>query len=856
MVVGPRAPIAQDDVFNIPVGCDDGDPLIINALANDVDSDGDPLTFALIGAGNGGTWTDLGNGLVSFTPASGFAGTATINYQVCDNTTPTTLCDTAQIIVTVGTLDVNGCLSNEVFVPVDFGYPTTVVSFVNVTNPNNILGEADELFAQIAGNNSNNIVLDFGVLVPSGRQFTLTWRSDGSETQEASVQVFYSADNVTYTSAGTFSTAAPHNEFQETTFTFPIATRYVRINRASRAPQLDAINYEIFGCVSRNPEISVGNTTILEDAPTRINVLNNVNDPAGSALTIKRVTSGPFNGKVSVNLDNTISYVTNLDYSGPDSLFYEVCNAEGYCSIGKLRINVIDDLCPAGEYKAIPLSGAVTRYFQFGFAGANAATANPTAANFRDTHIRQNNATNNYGGNTKMRSGYVPNNVNRILAFFNLSEIPTSAIVQSATYSMFREGGDNDIMEYRVQRITQTWNEAQVTWNIRATGTPWTTAGGDFGTTIWSTATVGATNKIRYSWNITDLAEQWVLTPADNHGMIIRANETLNKRKEFQPRERGTISERPALEITYIVPVPCAVIPNRPPLANPDFATTNSATMTVISPLVNDTDPDVGDVVSLSSILSVTNGSAVIAGNDVQFTPTFGFNGLATVIYRIEDNLGLADTSIIRIQVTNSPPLAEDDFAADSSGTVQLINVKANDIDPEGDTLSFPQIITTPKNATASVIGGQIQYAPNPGFTGLDTIRYKVCETIFDPNDCSPDLECDTAYVYLTIYNRAPIAVNDNVTANVCQEEIIIPLANDNDPENGDLQIIIVQNPVNGTFSLGADKRIYYNPNVGFTGADTIRYVLLDDGIPPLYSDTAIISISVLVSVNNPQKVP
>ena len=74
-------------------------PVIVDLLANDTDADGDPLTVtsATVPAAqgtlslSGTTWT--------FTPASGFSGTATITYTIADQDGAT---DTATHTVVVG----------------------------------------------------------------------------------------------------------------------------------------------------------------------------------------------------------------------------------------------------------------------------------------------------------------------------------------------------------------------------------------------------------------------------------------------------------------------------------------------------------------------------------------------------------------------------------------------------------------------------------------------------------------------------------------------------------------------------------------------------------------------------------
>lgn len=95
-------PTANDDSATTPMNT----PVDIDALDNDTEGDAalDPTTVSFIAgtepdAATEGVFTvDGTTGLVTFTPATGFTGTVTIDYQVCDLNA---LCDIATITVMV-----------------------------------------------------------------------------------------------------------------------------------------------------------------------------------------------------------------------------------------------------------------------------------------------------------------------------------------------------------------------------------------------------------------------------------------------------------------------------------------------------------------------------------------------------------------------------------------------------------------------------------------------------------------------------------------------------------------------------------------------------------------------------------
>ncbi|MFZ2587480.1 MAG: Ig-like domain-containing protein, partial [Alphaproteobacteria bacterium] len=100
VVVPPNAPpVANDDTATVSCGVVCGHSVTINALANDTDSDGNPLTITGISGLNPaqGTASIVGNQIV-FTPAAGVTGAVVFSYSVSDGHGGT---DTATVTVNV-----------------------------------------------------------------------------------------------------------------------------------------------------------------------------------------------------------------------------------------------------------------------------------------------------------------------------------------------------------------------------------------------------------------------------------------------------------------------------------------------------------------------------------------------------------------------------------------------------------------------------------------------------------------------------------------------------------------------------------------------------------------------------------
>jgi gliding motility-associated-like protein len=69
-------------------------------------------------------------------------------------------------------------------------------------------------------------------------------------------------------------------------------------------------------------------------------------------------------------------------------------------------------------------------------------------------------------------------------------------------------------------------------------------------------------------------------------------------------------------------------------------------------------------------------------------------------------------------------------------------------------------------------------------------------------------------------------------------------LANDYDPDGKIVSITLLGGPNHGQVVLNSDSTITYTPNAGFSGDDSFRYFICDDGVPVL-CDTATVYITI-----------
>ncbi|MDQ1745789.1 MAG: large repetitive protein, partial [Frankiaceae bacterium] len=146
----------------------------------------------------------------------------------------------------------------------------------------------------------------------------------------------------------------------------------------------------------------------------------------------------------------------------------------------------------------------------------------------------------------------------RYLLHFDMSSFPThDAQITSAALNLYLSsvtGTSSQTIE--AHDVTTGWTSS-VNW-LTTDGTHlWTSAGGDFSSTVQASATAGpAVNTVVSLSGSTlgALVSRWVATPSSNLGVIVKAaDETVTSVDTFASTE-GASAQRPVLVVTYSAP--------------------------------------------------------------------------------------------------------------------------------------------------------------------------------------------------------------------------------------------------------------------------------------------------------------
>jgi hypothetical protein len=296
-----------------------------------------------------------------------------------------------------------------------------------------------------------------------------------------------------------------------------------------------------------------------------------------------------------------------------------------------------------------------------------------------------------------------------------------------------------------------------------------------------------------------------------------------------------TASAKVLITVTAVVVTPPSN--QGPPVARDDTATTPYATPVTVNVLANDSDPS-GYALTVTGATPPAHGTARInADNSITYTPNSTYSGNDRFSYSISNGHGgSASANVILIVQPPLPPVARDDTATTPYLTPVVIDVLANDTDPNGFFLSVTSVgVAT--NGTAKIVpGGAVSYTPQAGFVGTDSFEYSIS-----------DGHGGIASANVTVTVQPPggslTAQNDTASTAYAKPVGINVIGNDTAPSGLTLSITKVTLPAHGTAQVAINGYIDYTPSPAFDGgSDTFQYTVTDG----LTTATATVTVTVL----------
>jgi len=190
---------------------------------------------------------------------------------------------------------------------------------------------------------------------------------------------------------------------------------------------------------------------------------------------------------------------------------------------------------------------------------------------FEDTTISEKSLEFSLGSDTTLDSGTTgPSDgfkKNRALLKFDLSGIPTNAVITSAALTLTLVTTPNTTnLWFSLHKVLLDWTESAATWTNRLSpSAPWNAPGGlsslDYASSVTQSnlivaAVLPATSTFASNASMVNDVQDWTSNPANNFGWILLCEvEDLERSvRKFASSERTTTNQSPSLLVEFSVP--------------------------------------------------------------------------------------------------------------------------------------------------------------------------------------------------------------------------------------------------------------------------------------------------------------
>ena len=293
--------------------------------------------------------------------------------------------------------------------------------------------------------------------------------------------------------------------------------------------------------------------------------------------------------------------------------------------------------------------------------------------------------------------------------------------------------------------------------------------------------------------------------------------------------------------------------PNRPPLVRPDAVRLRRDVTTPLPVLVNDADPD-GDAMTLSLVEPLPAGLDVeVEGSQLAITARAGAASLVSFAYSVDDSNGHVVRGSVLVGVIddvepNRPPVVTADSEKVVAGESVIVEVTANDVDPDGDPLTVVSVAQPDDDTGQAIVFSrdQIQFsaAPLVDEEGQATTRFTYMVTDGNGHEVVGDV---TITVLPEPLAEPPFARDDSTFTFIDVPVTVDVLRNDGDPSGGRPTLVGRPGcPSGGQATITADSQVRYDPPRGRSGAFRCTYEVTN-------ARGLTASASILVSVREPE---
>ncbi|HTF96068.1 MAG TPA: retention module-containing protein [Cellvibrio sp.] len=689
------APVANDDSVTV----NEDDSVVVAVRGNDTDADGNPLTVTAVTQGtNGSVVIDAITGNPIYTPNAGFNGSDSFTYTISDGNGGTA---TATVNVTV-----------------------TPVNDAPVANDDSVtVNEDDSVVVAVRGNDTD----------ADGNPLTVTAVTQGTN---GSVVIDAITGNPVYTPNAGFNGSD--------SFTYTISDNNGGTSTATVNVTVTPVN-----------DVPVANddsVTVNEDDSVTIAVRSNDTDADGNPLTVTAVTQGA-NGSVVIDaITGNPIYTPNAGFNGSDSFTYTISDNNGGTATATVNVTV----APVND---APVAVVDTiNVIEGGTSSSLASGATSVLANDSDPE----NDTLSAILVTGPQHGSLTLNADGTFTYVHNGSETTA---DSFQYRANDGTANSNIVTVNIVIAPQ--NDAPQTNAAIASGNedtliPLTLSGSDVDGTVTGFVIKSLpANSVLYS----DISMTSPIALGDLvSGSIYfmpNANWNGNTNFTFAARDNGGLEDpTPATASITVNPMPDAAVLG----AGTGSVKEDTPAQSSASGILTINDPDAGQAVFIAQ----TNVAGTYGSFSVNASGAWAYNldntkpgvqslkegEIRSEVFNVQSQDGTSTTVTITVTGTNDLPVANADTASMTQGGVLTLTpaqLLGNDTDLDADALTLASVGNA-SSGTVSIVSGNVQFTPAPGFSGPASFTY----TVSDGHGTA------TGTVSVTVLpNATPDAVND-----------------------------------------------------------------------------------------------
>jgi Bacterial Ig domain len=230
----------------------------------------------------------------------------------------------------------------------------------------------------------------------------------------------------------------------------------------------------------------------------------------------------------------------------------------------------------------------------------------------------------------------------------------------------------------------------------------------------------------------------------------------------------------------------------------------------------------------------------VLSWGTFTYLPNLNYNGGDSFTYTVSDPFGtsIPTTVTLTLSPVNDAPVVSSDsgtFIEDSSNNV--LSPLLNDIDPDGDMLSFTWNFTS-MYGTVSQSWQQLIYTPNPNSRYTDIINYSVTDGLLT----------STGMILVYITNTPdPPSIPVNTFSVLEDSTTLLNIQSGATDPDGDMLTFtgFVTLPLHGTATLSW-QQVLYTPNPNYAGNDSFSFQVTDSMFvtPPIVANIIITPVN------------